>query len=163
MKNFEVKDHEPSLLPEGKKWSLAWSDEFDGDTLDKSKWLYRLNFWGKPFPAFCDQGVDLDGNGHAVFRPVRMADGRILNLLAEGRLVNLAAGNGHPAEIMDMSFAIQAKGLEYLAKNRGRLENKVYAVPVEIDREVAEIKLRSNGIKIDYLSDEQKAYLEAAE
>ena len=96
-------------------------------------------------------------------RGYRMADGRVLNLLAEGRLVNLAAGNGHPAEIMDMSFAIQAKGLEYLAKNRGKLENKVYAVPVEIDREVAEIKLRSNGIKIDYLSDEQKAYLEAAE
>lgn len=96
-------------------------------------------------------------------RGYRMADGRILNLLAEGRLVNLAAGNGHPAEIMDMSFAIQAKGLEYLAKNRGKLENKVYAVPQEIDREVAEIKLRSNGIKIDCLSDEQKAYLEAAE
>lgn len=96
-------------------------------------------------------------------RGYRMPDGRILNLLAEGRLVNLAAGNGHPAEIMDMSFAIQAKGLEYLAKNRGKLENKVYAVPIEIDREVAEIKLRSNGIKIDYLSEEQKAYLEAAE
>ena len=96
-------------------------------------------------------------------RGYRMPDGRILNLLAEGRLVNLAAGNGHPAEIMDMSFAIQAKGLEYLAKNRGNLENKVYAVPVEIDREVAEIKLRANGVKIDYLSDEQKAYLEAAE
>ena len=96
-------------------------------------------------------------------RGYRMADGRILNLLAEGRLVNLAAGNGHPAEIMDMSFAIQAKGLEYLAKNRGKLENKVYAVPAEIDREVAEIKLRANGVKIDYLSDEQKAYLEAAE
>jgi len=96
-------------------------------------------------------------------RGYRMPDGRILNLLAEGRLVNLAAGNGHPAEIMDMSFAIQAKGLEYLAKNRGKLENKVYAVPAEIDREVAEIKLRANGIMIDYLSDEQKAYLEAAE
>jgi adenosylhomocysteinase len=96
-------------------------------------------------------------------RGYKMADGRILNLLAEGRLVNLAAGNGHPAEIMDMSFAIQAKGLEYLAKNRGKLENKVYAVPAEIDREVAELKLRSNGIKIDYLSDEQKAYLAAAE
>ena len=96
-------------------------------------------------------------------RGYRMPDGRILNLLAEGRLVNLAAGNGHPAEIMDMSFAIQAKGLEYLAKNRGKLENKVYAVPAEIDREVAELKLRSNGIKIDYLSDEQKAYLAAAE
>ena len=96
-------------------------------------------------------------------RGYRMPDGRILNLLAEGRLVNLAAGNGHPAEIMDMSFAIQAKGLEYLAKNRGNLEPKVYAVPVEIDREVAELKLRSNGISIDRLSDEQKAYLAAAE
>ncbi len=96
-------------------------------------------------------------------RGYRMADGRVLNLLAEGRLVNLAAGNGHPAEIMDMSFAIQAKGLEYLAKNRGKLENKVYAVPAEIDREVAQIKLRANGINIDYLSDEQKAYLAAAE
>jgi len=96
-------------------------------------------------------------------RGYRMPDGRVLNLLAEGRLVNLAAGNGHPAEIMDMSFAIQAKGLEYLAKNRGRLENKVYAVPAEIDSEVASIKLRANGIKIDYLSDEQKAYLAAAE
>ena len=96
-------------------------------------------------------------------RGYRMPDGSILNLLAEGRLVNLAAGNGHPAEIMDMSFAIQAKGLEYLAKNKGKLENKVYAVPVEIDREVAHLKLRSNGINIDYLSDEQKAYLEAAE
>lgn len=96
-------------------------------------------------------------------RGYRMPDGRILNLLTEGRLVNLAAGNGHPAEIMDMSFAIQAKGLEYLAKNRGKLENKVYSVPAEIDREVAHLKLRSNGVKIDYLSDEQKAYLEAAE
>ncbi len=96
-------------------------------------------------------------------RGYKMSDGRILNLLAEGRLVNLAAGNGHPAEIMDMSFAIQAKGLEYLAKNRGKLENRVYAVPAEIDREVAEIKLRSNGINIDYLSDDQKAYLAAAE
>ena len=96
-------------------------------------------------------------------RGYKLPDGRVLNLLAEGRLVNLAAGNGHPAEIMDMSFAIQAKGLEYLAKNRGNLENKVYAVPAEIDREVAELKLRSNGIKIDYLSDEQKAYLAATE
>ncbi len=96
-------------------------------------------------------------------RGYRMPDGRILNLLAEGRLVNLAAGNGHPAEIMDMSFAIQAKGLEYLVKNRGKLENKVYAVPAEVDREVAEIKLRANGITIDVLSEEQKAYLAAAE
>ena len=92
-----------------------------------------------------------------------MADGRVINLLAEGRLVNLAAGNGHPAEIMDMSFAIQAKGLEYLAKNRGKLEKKVYAVPAEIDSEVAAIKLETLGVEIDALTDEQKAYLNKVE
>ena len=92
-------------------------------------------------------------------RGYRMADGRVLNLLAEGRLVNLAAGNGHPAEIMDMSFGIQAKSLEFIAKNKGKLEKKVYAVPEEIDAEVAEIKLSSLGIKIDALSDEQIAYI----
>jgi adenosylhomocysteinase len=89
----------------------------------------------------------------------KMADGRIINLLAEGRLVNLAAGNGHPAEIMDMSFAIQAKSLEYLAKNRGKLEKKLYAVPEEIDSAVALLKLKTMGISIDVLTDEQKEYL----
>ena len=88
-----------------------------------------------------------------------MADGRIINLLAEGRLVNLAAGNGHPAEIMDMSFAIQAKSLEYLAKNRGRLEKKLYSVPIETDVAVAELKLRTMGIAIDKLTEAQKEYL----
>ena len=92
-----------------------------------------------------------------------MADGRVINLLAEGRLVNLAAGNGHPAEIMDMSFAIQAKSLEYLAKNRGKLEKKVYSVPADIDREVAAIKLETLGIQIDALTDEQKEYLNKVE
>ncbi|MBQ4091076.1 MAG: adenosylhomocysteinase, partial [Clostridia bacterium] len=89
----------------------------------------------------------------------RMADVRILNLLAEGRLVNLAAGNGHPAEIMDMSFAIQAKSLEYLAKNRGKLQKKLYAVPAEIDAEVAMLKLKAMGFAIDSLTEEQKEYL----
>lgn len=89
----------------------------------------------------------------------RMPDGRILNLMAEGRLVNLAAGNGHPAEIMDMSFAIQAKSLEYLVKHAGELEKKVYQVPREIDEEVARIKLEALGGGLDILSDEQKAYL----
>lgn len=88
-----------------------------------------------------------------------MKDGRILNLLAEGRLVNLAAGNGHPAEIMDMSFGIQAKSLEYVLKNKGNLTNKVYSVPAEIDREVAQIKLKSGGITIDQLTKEQYDYL----
>lgn len=89
----------------------------------------------------------------------RLPDGRVLNLLAEGRLVNLAAGNGHPAEIMDMSFALQAKSLEYLAKTAGTLERKVYPVPAEIDAEVARLKLASLGAKIDKLSPEQEAYL----
>ncbi len=92
-----------------------------------------------------------------------LPDGRILNLLAEGRLVNLAAGNGHPAEIMDMSFAIQAKSLEYLAKTKGTLEKKVYAVPREIDYAVAAIKAAALGAGIDVLSEEQKAYLEKCE
>ena len=76
MKKFEVKDHEPSFLPEG-EWKLVWADEFDGTELDKNKWSYRLNFWGKPFPAYCDKGVTIDGNSHAVFKPVKMEDGRI--------------------------------------------------------------------------------------
>ena len=92
-----------------------------------------------------------------------MPDGRVLNLLAEGRLVNLAAGNGHPAEIMDMSFAIQAKSLEFLAKNRGKLENRVYSVPAEIDREVALIKLGASHTGIDVLTPEQTAYLSQVE
>ena len=88
-----------------------------------------------------------------------MPDGRIINLMAEGRLVNLAAGNGHPAEIMDMSFAIQALCLEYLAKNGKALKNRLYAVPREIDDLVAGLKLASMGKCIDELTDEQKEYL----
>ncbi len=93
----------------------------------------------------------------------RMKDGRILNLLAEGRLVNLAAGNGHPAEIMDMSFALQAKCLEYLAKNGKSLENKVYDVPKEIDIEVASLKATALGADLDILTEEQIRYLASAE
>jgi len=89
----------------------------------------------------------------------QLPDGRVLNLMAEGRLVNLAAGNGHPAEIMDMSFAIQAKSLEYLAKNKGKLEKKVYRVPAEIDREVGALKLAAMGSAIDTLTPEQEEYL----
>ncbi len=92
-------------------------------------------------------------------RGYRMADGRILNLLADGRLVNLAAGNGHPAEIMDMSFALQAKCLEYMVKNGRALDRKVYQVPAEIDSEVASLKLASMGSAIDSLTEAQKEYL----
>ncbi len=91
----------------------------------------------------------------------QMPDGRIINLLAEGRLVNLAAGNGHPAEIMDMSFAIQAKGLEYLAKHGKEMENKLYSVPCEIDKYVAQAKLKSCNTEIDVLSEKQEKYLNA--
>lgn len=91
----------------------------------------------------------------------KMPDGRIINLLAEGRLVNLAAGNGHPAEIMDMSFALQALSIEYMAKNGADMKPGVYQVPEEIDSLVAEIKLRSMGVKIDRLTAEQKEYLES--
>lgn len=91
-----------------------------------------------------------------------MTDGRVLNLLAQGRLVNLAAGNGHPAEIMDMSFALQAKCLEYLSKNGKSLENKVYQVPKEIDKEVARLKLASMGCSVDRLTPEQESYISQA-
>jgi len=88
-----------------------------------------------------------------------LSDGRHLYLLAEGRLVNLAAAEGHPASVMDMSFANQALCLEYMAKNRGRLETRVYPVPEEIDKQVARLKLNSMGISIDSLTPEQKEYL----
>ncbi len=85
--------------------------------------------------------------------------GRHLYLLGEGRLINLAAAEGHPASVMDMSFANQALCLEYIVKNKGKLETKVYPVPEEIDKQVARLKLNSMGINIDDLTPEQKAYL----
>lgn len=90
----------------------------------------------------------------------QMEDGRKLYLLAEGRLVNLAAGDGHPAEIMDTSFATQLLCAEYIAKHHGELKNGVYCVPESLDREVALMKLESMGYSIDKLTQEQKAYLE---
>ncbi len=89
----------------------------------------------------------------------RMPDGRVLNLLAEGRLVNLAAGNGHPAEIMDMSFAIQAYALEYMAKNAKGMTPHVFDVPRDIDMKVAAMKLTGMGVSIDALTEQQKEYL----
>ena len=86
-------------------------------------------------------------------------DGRHLYLLGEGRLINLAAAEGHPASVMDMSFANQALCLEHLVKNEGVLEAKVYPVPEEIDKEVARLKLNSMSIEIDSLTSEQKEYL----
>jgi adenosylhomocysteinase len=88
-----------------------------------------------------------------------MPDGRTLYLLAEGRLVNLASGDGHPAEIMDMSFAVQALSVQYLAEHRGALSPGLLAVPREIDLAVAERKLATLGIKTDLYSDIQRVYL----
>ena len=93
----------------------------------------------------------------------RLADGRRLYLLGEGRLINLAGAEGHPAAVMDMSFANQALCAEYIAKNAGRLEPKVYDVPVEIDAEVARLKLHAMGIAIDTLTEEQRRYLSSWE
>lgn len=88
-----------------------------------------------------------------------MPDNRKLYLLAEGRLVNLAAGDGHPAEVMDLSFSLQALSLLYVIKNRDKLGNHVYKVPEEIDKRVAYLKLQANNIKIDKLTTEQHDYL----
>ena len=88
-----------------------------------------------------------------------MPDKRRINLLGEGRLINLAAAEGHPASVMDMSFANQALSAEYMVKKSGDLAKKVYPVPKEIDNEIARLKLESMGIKIDKLTKEQQKYL----
>jgi len=90
-----------------------------------------------------------------------LQDGRKIYLLAEGRLVNLAAAEGHPPDVMDMSFANQALAVKWLVKNKGKLKNKVYGVPEEIDREVAKRKLKTMGIKIDKLTREQIKYMKS--
>jgi adenosylhomocysteinase len=86
-------------------------------------------------------------------------DGRKINLLGEGRLINLASAEGHPSAVMDMSFANQALGAEYLVKNKGKLDKGVYTVPKELDREIAALKLKSMGITMDVLTPEQEKYL----
>lgn len=92
-----------------------------------------------------------------------LKDGRKLNLLGEGRLINLAAAEGHPASVMDMSFAGQALAAKYLVDHKGTLENKVYTVPQEVDQQIAAIKLQAMGIQIDTLTEEQVAYLNSWE
>jgi adenosylhomocysteinase len=121
----------------------------------------------------CNSGhfnVELDipaleslSSGHSLARDeveeYRLKDGRRIYLLSDGRLINLAAAEGHPASVMDMSFANQALGSEYAVKNRGKLEKKVHRIPQAIDSEIARLKLESMGVKIDSLTDEQKKYL----
>src|SRR5829696_148345 len=88
-----------------------------------------------------------------------LEDGREINLLGEGRLVNLASAEGHPSAVMDMSFADQALAAEYLLENKGKLQNEVHALPKEVDREIAGLKLTAMGIEIDELTSEQARYL----
>jgi adenosylhomocysteinase len=92
-----------------------------------------------------------------------LPDGRSINMLGEGRLINLAAAEGHPASVMDMSFANQALGVEYMVKNAGNMEKKVYSIPEEIDREIARLKLSAMHVEIDTLTPEQIRYLNSWE
>jgi adenosylhomocysteinase len=93
----------------------------------------------------------------------QLIDGRRIHLLGEGRLINLVAAEGHPASVMDMSFANQALSAEYMVKNADKLENRVYSVPAEIDREIARLKLEGMGVSIDVLSPQQVSYLNSWE
>jgi adenosylhomocysteinase len=92
-----------------------------------------------------------------------LPNGRKVNLLAEGRLINLSAAEGHPASVMDMSFANQALAAEYLVKHGKELANEVYSVPQAIDRQIASLKLKAMGVEIDQLTDEQQEYLSSWE
>ena len=142
----------------------------------------NLNVWGAPHFPLMPDGAILANAGHfndefelpaleeqsVSSREVRpytreyvMEDGRRIYLLADGRLVNLGAAEGHPAMVMDMSFANQALGLEWLRAHVTELEPLVYGIPDDIDREVARIKLESMGIRIDPMTPEQKAYSES--
>ncbi|MGB9661035.1 MAG: adenosylhomocysteinase [Moorellaceae bacterium] len=109
------------------------------------------------------QDLKAMARGHRLARQnieeFELPDGRKIYLLAEGRLVNIAAADGHPAEIMDLSFALQALCLDYLVKNEGQLPRKVIPVPGEIDRQVASLRLKSLGVQIDTLTAEQESYL----
>jgi adenosylhomocysteinase len=113
---------------------------------------------------------DLAGLARTVNKGVRefvdeyvLSDGRRLYVLGEGRLINLAAAHGHPASVMDMSFAAQALATEWSVKNQGKLAHRVHQVPKEVDEWVASLKLKTMGIRIDSLTDEQQKYLQSWE
>ena len=93
----------------------------------------------------------------------QLSDGRNIRLLGDGRLINLAAAEGHPAAVMDMSFANQALAAVHVFQNGRNMENKVYRVPEDIDREIARFKLESMGVDIDVLTEEQELYLNSWE
>lgn len=109
--------------------------------------------------AFLDELTESRRRVREFVEEFKLFDGRKIYLLADGRLLNLAAAEGHPAAVMDMSFANQALSAEWVAKNHGKLENKVYVVPREIDEAIAALKLKAMGITIDTLSPEQEKYI----
>lgn len=114
-------------------------------------------------PALRDLSIDEPKRVRPFVDQYTLKDGRRLHLLGEGRLINLAAAEGHPAAVMDMSFAGQAMAAKYLIDNQGKLDNKVYTIPEEIDQQIASIKLESMGIQIDTLTEEQVKYLNSWE
>ena len=93
------------------------------------------------------------------FEEFKLDNGKSVYVYAQGRLVNLVNAEGHPASVMDMSFANQALGMEFIVKNKGKLENKLYTLPHEVDVKIAELKLKAMGIEIDTLTPEQEQYL----
>jgi adenosylhomocysteinase len=109
-------------------------------------------------PALREMAVETR-EARAFVEEFTLADGRRLYLLADGRLVNLSAAEGHPAQVMDMSFANQSLSAEYVVRHAGELERKVYVVPTEIDEEIARLKLETMGVSIDTLTEEQARYL----
>lgn len=110
-------------------------------------------------PALAKMAKEMNKNIRNFVDQYIMADGRKIYILGEGRLINLAAAEGHPASVMDLSFATQALASEFVIKNKGQLEPKVYNVPEETENYVATLKLKAMGIKIDELTVEQKEYL----
>ncbi|MBN9389611.1 MAG: adenosylhomocysteinase [Chloroflexi bacterium] len=109
--------------------------------------------------AFLDELTESRRRVREFVEEFKLFDGRKIYLLADGRLLNLAAAEGHPAAVMDMSFANQALSAEWVAKNHGKLDNKVYVVPREIDEAIASLKLKAMGVNIDTLSPEQEKYI----
>jgi adenosylhomocysteinase len=110
-------------------------------------------------PALEQLAVDAPRRVRPFVDEYRLPDGRKIHLLGEGRLINLAAAEGHPSAVMDMSFANQTLCSEYMVKHADQLENTVYTVPATIDEQIAALKLEAMGVKIDVLTPEQKAYL----
>lgn len=114
-------------------------------------------------PGLAEMAVDEPKRVREFVQQYTLPDGRKINLLGEGRLINLAAAEGHPASVMDMSFANQALSAIYMRENANSLDNQVYSVPEEVDKRIARIKLEAMGIQIDTLTPEQEAYLRSWE